>query len=95
MFISVFVLKFTFAQETPPPESKPEEAPIEEEAMQMQWAKAFQEAEKVFNSENQSSSIPMFEGLITQITEQKVKRGLTDPEMLLLLRSLDYLGQAN
>jgi len=89
------VVKFAFGQQTPPPESKPQEAPIEEEAMQMQWAKAFQEAEKVFNSENQTSSIPMFESLITQITEQKVKRGLTDPEMLLLLRSLDYLGQAN
>lgn len=93
--LCALVVKFTLAQETPPPESKPQEAPIEEEAMQMQWAKAFQEAEKVFNSENQTSSIPMFEGLITQITEQKVKRGLTDPEMLLLLRSLDYLGQAN
>jgi hypothetical protein len=93
--LCVLVVKYTIAQETPPPESKPQEAPIEEEAMQMQWAKAFQEAEKTFNSENQTSSIPMFEGLITQITEQKVKRGLTDPEMLLLLRSLDYLGQAN
>ena len=93
--LCVFVLKLTFAQETPPPESKPEEAPIEEEAMQMQWTRAFQEAETTFNSENQSSSIPMFENLITQITEQKVKRGLTDPEMLLLLKSLDYLGQAN
>jgi hypothetical protein len=93
--LCVLVVKFTFAQETPPPESKPQEAPIEEEAMQMQWTKAFQEAEKTFNSENQSSSIPLFENLITQITEQKVKRGLTEPEMLLLLRSLDYLGQAN
>lgn len=93
--LCVIVVKFSLAQETPPPESKPQEAPIEEEAMQIQWATAFQEAEKVFNSENQTSCIPMFEGLITQITEQKVKRGLTDPEMLLLLRSLDYLGQAN
>jgi PEGA domain/PDZ domain len=93
--LGVFVLKPAFTQETPPPESKPEEAPIEEEAMQMQWTKAFQEAEKVFNSAEQTSSIPLFENLITQITEQKVKRGLTDPEMLLLLRSLDYLGQAN
>jgi PEGA domain/Tetratricopeptide repeat len=93
--LSVFLLKIAFSQETPPPESKPEEAPIEEEAMQMQWTKAFQEAETTFNSANQTSSIPMFESLTTQITEQKVKRGLTDPEMLLLLRSLDYLGQAN
>ncbi len=87
---------FAFGQQTtPPPESGPEEAPIEEEAIQMQWSKTFQEAEAVFNSADQTSSIPMFEALITQITEKKVKRGLTDPEMLLLLRSLDYLGQAN
>ncbi|HSE41854.1 MAG TPA: PEGA domain-containing protein, partial [Acidobacteriota bacterium] len=97
VFVLNFILtSFALAQEAaPPPESKPEEAPIAEEALQMEWSKAFQEAETVFNSADQASSIPMFEALITQITEEKVKRGLTDPELLLLLRSLDYLGQAN
>ncbi len=96
VFVVLLWCVFAFAQEeTPPPDSKPEEAPIAEEALQMEWAKTFQEAESIFNSADQASSIPMFETLITQITEEKVKRGLTDPELLLLLRSLDYLGQAN
>jgi hypothetical protein len=96
VFVVFLLCAFVFAQEeTPPPESKPEETPLAEETMQMEWAKTFQEAENLFNSADQASSIPMFETLITQITEEKVKRGLTDPETLLLLRSLDYLGQAN
>lgn len=72
----------------------PTEELIPEEAQQQKWTKAFQDAEKVFNSENQSDSIALFQNLIADITAEKVKRSLSDAEKLMLLRSLDYLGQA-
>src|SRR3990172_2991952 len=75
-------------------EAGPQEEMIPEEAQQEQWSHIFQEAEKVFNSENQSACIAMFQDLISQLTEQKIRRTLTEPERILLLRSLDYLGQA-
>jgi tetratricopeptide (TPR) repeat protein len=76
------------------PQSGPQEELIPEEMQQQKWTEAFQNAEKVFNSENQADCIPMFQDLITQITQEKMKRPLTDAEKLFLLRSLDYLGQA-
>jgi len=74
-------------------ETQPQEEMIPEEAQQEQWKTAFEKAEAMFNSEQQSASIPLFQDLIRQITEEKVKRPLTEPERQLLLRSLDYLGQ--
>jgi tetratricopeptide (TPR) repeat protein len=74
--------------------SQPQEEMLPEEAQQQQWTKTFQEAEALFNSADQATSIPVFQDLITQITEQKIKRGLSDPEQLILWKSLDYLGEA-
>jgi tetratricopeptide (TPR) repeat protein len=96
-FLFFLLLVFSVAiaqQESPPPGSKPQEEALPEEAQQQDWTKAFQAAESTFQSDNQPASIPMFQDLITQIVEQKVKRGLTQPEQSLLQRSLDYLGQA-
>lgn len=96
LLLCILIASQLLAQETvPPPPGGPEETPIEEEAQQQEWAKAFQEAEAMFNSAEQTSSIPMFENLVTKITEEKIKRGLTEPELFLLYKSLDYLGQAN
>ncbi len=91
----LFLLSFApaaFNQETPP--SGPQEEMIPEEAQQETWTKSFQAAETAFNSDAPGNSIPMFQNLITGITEQKLKRGLTEPEQIMLWRSLDYLGQA-
>ncbi len=74
-------------------QTQPQEEMIPEEAQQEQWKAAFEKAEALFNSEQQSSSTPLFQELIRQITEEKVKRPLTEPERQLLLKSLDYLGQ--
>lgn len=82
-----------FAQETPQPEQGPQEELIPEEAQLQNWTKAFTEAEAVFNSVDQPQSIPLFQTLIANITAEKMKRSLTEPERLLLLKSLDYLGQ--
>ena len=82
-----------FAQETPPPSDRPQEEMIPEEAQLQDWNKEFAAAEAVFNSENQAQSIPMFQSLVGKITAEKMKRELTEPEKLVLLKSLDYLGQ--
>ena len=82
-----------FAQETPPPDQGPQEEMIPEEAQLQDWTKAFAQAEGVFNSENQPQSIPLFQDLVAKITAEKMKRPLTEPEKVLLLKSLDYLGQ--
>ena len=81
------------AQETAP-QTGPTEELIPEEAQQQKWTQAFQAAEKVFNSETQNDSIALFQNLIADITAEKVKRSLSDAEKLMLVRSLDYLGQA-
>lgn len=75
-------------------ESAPQEQPLPEEAQQQKWSESFQEAEKAFNSDNPSSCIPLFQDLSNQIMDQKSKGPLAQPELLLLLHSLDYLGQA-
>lgn len=80
-------------QEPPLTESEPEEEMLPEEAQQQEWSKAFQQAEVQFNSADQAASISSFQNLITQITEEKIKRGLSEPEQLILWKSLDYLGQ--
>lgn len=72
----------------------PHEEMLPEEAQQQEWTKAFQDAETVFKSENQTDSIPLYQDLIAKITEQRLKRQLSDPERLLLFRSLDHLGLA-
>ncbi len=87
--LCLFLLLHTgLAQET-----KPVEEMIPEEAQQERWKADFEKAEAVFNSEQQSASTPLFQDLIRQLTEEKVKRPLTEPERQLLLKSLDYLGQ--
>lgn len=90
----LLVSLYGFTQTPPPEESAPKEEPLPEEAQQQQWTDSFQQAETAFNSDNPASSIPLFQELIKQITEQRVRRELTQPEDLLLYRSLDYLGQA-
>lgn len=92
VLLYLLVSAITFGQQAP--QSGPQEEMIPEEVQQQNWTKTFQEAETAFNSDTPGNSIPIFQNLITEITEQKVKRGLTDPEQLMLLRSLDYLGQA-
>jgi len=87
--ILLILLRPGFAQET-----QPQEGMIPEEAQQEKWKTAFENAENVFNSEQQPDCIPLFQGLIRDLTEEKVKRPLTEPERQLLLKSLDYLGQA-
>lgn len=89
----VLLSVLAWAQETAP-QGGPQEEMLPEEAQQQQWTKAFQSAEEVFKSENQSASIPMYQDLVSQITEQRLKRQLSDPEKLLLYRSLDHLGLA-
>jgi tetratricopeptide (TPR) repeat protein len=84
---------FAWAQETPP-QGGPQEEPLPEEAQQQQWTTAFQAAEEVFKSENQTDSIALYQDLIAKITEQRMKHPLNDPEKLLLFRSLDHLGLA-
>ena len=79
-----------FAQD----QTAPKEESLPEEAQQQNWSQSFQEAEKTFNSDNPSASITLFQDLIGQITEQKLKRELSQPEQLMLWKSLDYLGQA-
>ncbi len=83
----------TGAQELQPPGQGPQETEIPEEALLQTWTKLFQDAEAVFNSENQPQSIPLFQDLLNRINEEKNKRKLMDPEQSLFLRSLDYLGQ--
>ena len=83
-----------WSQQVTEPAQGPTEEALPEEAEQQQWATAFQEAEKIFNSEEQSNSVPMFQSLIEQLTEQRLKRTLSAPEQQILFRSLDYLGQA-
>ena len=92
-WIVLFLCSFLFAA-ADAQEAGPQEEMIPEEAQQQKWTQNFQEAEKVFNSENQANSIPLFQDLISQITEEKGRRTLPEPERLLLLKSLDYLGQA-
>jgi tetratricopeptide (TPR) repeat protein len=82
-----------FAQNTPPPDQGPQEQMLPEEAELQDWNKAFADAEAVFNSENQTQSIPMYQDLIAKITSEQMKRALTEPEKALLLKSLDHLGQ--
>ena len=91
--ILLLICSCLFAQETPPPGQGPQEEMIPEEAQLQNWNKAFTDAEAVFNSENQSQSIPLFQDLVGKITAEKMKRPLTEPERVLLLKSLDYLGQ--
>jgi tetratricopeptide (TPR) repeat protein len=97
IFTLVFVpASWPRTQQEPPlteSETQPEEEMLPEEAQQQEWSKTFQQAETQFNSADQGSSIPAFQNLIAQITEAKIKRGLTEPEQLLLWKSLDYLGQ--
>src|SRR5438309_12075285 len=96
----LFLIVFSFfsfnlmAQEIPPPTSGPREEPIPEEAQQQKWTAAFQDAEKAFNSDTPESSIPLFQNLVTEISDQKNQRQLSQSELSLLWRSLDYLGQA-
>jgi len=92
-FFILLLCSGIFAQETPPPGQGPQEELIPEEAQLQKWNKAFSDAEALFNSENQPQSIPMFQELIANITAEKMKRPLTEPERLLLFKSLDYLGQ--
>lgn len=92
-FLILLLAVFAWAQETAPQQG-PQEEMLPEEAQQEQWSKAFQAAEDVFKSEDQAASIPMYQDLISQITEQRLKRPLSDPERLLLFRSLDHLGLA-
>jgi tetratricopeptide (TPR) repeat protein len=94
LFLALLFCLTLYAQETPPPGQGPQEELIPEEAELQTWNKAFTDAEAVFNSENQSQSIPLFQDLIGKITAEKMKRTLTEPERQLLLKSLDYLGQA-
>ena len=82
-----------FAQDTPAPGQGPQEEMIPEEAQLQNWNKAFTNAESVFNSENQSQSIALFQDLVGKITTEKMKRPLAEQEKILLLKSLDYLGQ--
>ncbi len=96
LWIPVFLLIFAasaFNQENSS-QSRPQEEMIPEEAQQQTWTRSFQEAETAFNSDAPGNSIPLFQNLIAAITEEKLKRGLTEPEQLMLWRSLDYLGQA-
>ena len=92
VLLYLLVSAITFGQQAPP--SGPQEEMIPEEAQQQNWTRTFQEAETAFNSDTPGNSIPIFQKLIAEITEQKVKRGLTEPEQMMLWRSLDYLGQA-
>jgi tetratricopeptide (TPR) repeat protein len=92
-FIVLLACTSLLAQEIPPPGAGPEEELIPEEAQLQEWQKAFTEAESVFNSINQPQSIQLFQDLSSKITAEKMKRPLTEPERLLLLKSLDYLGQ--
>ncbi|MCI0602299.1 PEGA domain-containing protein [bacterium] len=93
-FFILLLCSCLFAQELPPVDQGPEEELIPEEAELQKWNKAFADAEGVFNSENQTQSIPLFQDLVGKITAEKMKRPLTEPERLLLYRSLDYLGRA-
>ena len=93
--IILFLCACLTAQESPPPGSGPKEEDIQEEAQFQTWQKLFTDAEAVFNSENQSQSIPLFQDLVAKITAEQSKRPLEDAEKQLLLRSLDYLGQGH
>jgi tetratricopeptide (TPR) repeat protein len=93
LFLIFFICTFAFAQETPPPGQGPEEQLIPEEAQLQNWTRLFSEAEAVFKSENQPQSVALFQDLVSKITAEKMKRPLTEPERILLLKSLDYLGQ--
>lgn len=93
LILILLCCSIVFAQETPPPGQGPEEELIPEEAQLQTWNRMFAEAEAVFKSENQPQSIPLFQDLIAKITAEKMKRPLTEPERMLLLKSLDYLGQ--
>jgi len=92
-FFIFLICSCLLAQEAPPPGQGPQEELIPEEAQLQNWNKAFADAEAVFNSENQSQSIPLYQDLVAKITTEKMKRPLTEPEKVLLLKSLDHLGQ--
>lgn len=72
----------------------PQEQPLPEEVQQQKWSDAFQAAEKIFNSDDPASCIPLFQDLSNQIMDQKSKGTITQPELLILLHSMDYLGEA-
>lgn len=57
------------------------------------WKAQFVQAERVFNGRNQSDCIPMFQGIVEQMTTEGKTRLLTPDEIELLSRSIDYLGQ--
>ncbi|HSP07471.1 MAG TPA: PEGA domain-containing protein, partial [Acidobacteriota bacterium] len=94
LILLLLLAGFGWAQETAPARQGPQEEMLPEEAQQEQWSKAFQAAEDVFKSEDQSASIPLYQALVAQITEQRLKHDLNGPEQLLLYRSLDHLGLA-
>jgi hypothetical protein len=68
--------------------SQPESAEMDK------WTKAFQSAETMFYSRTQYSCVPLFQNLISRMMEVRTDRDLTDSEILLLGKSLDYLAQA-
>ncbi|HSE41748.1 MAG TPA: PEGA domain-containing protein [Acidobacteriota bacterium] len=58
------------------------------------YAEQFKRAESVFNSRNQFQSISMFQRLTGALEAEARKRDLENEELQLLVRSYDFLGQA-
>lgn len=85
---------FAWTQNPPAPGQGPQEEMLPEEAQQQEWTKAFQQAEDAFKAEDQTLSIPLYQDLVAKITVVRTQRPLSDPEKLVLFRSLDHLGQA-
>ena len=73
----------------------PQEEMLPEEAQQQQWTKAYQDAENCFQIRESNRQHSAVSGsCIAKITEQRLKRQLSEPEQLLLYRSLDHLALA-
>src|SRR5262245_3111417 len=58
------------------------------------WQQDFGKAEAIFNGRTQEDSIPLFEDLVSRISDESQRRLLTLEEVKLMARSLDYLGQS-
>jgi len=82
------------AQQDSPDETGLAGGPEDREGEREVLASTFREAEVLFNSADQSLSIPLMEKFITATAEQKTRRGLSEFEQTMLWKALDYLGQA-
>jgi tetratricopeptide (TPR) repeat protein len=64
------------------------------QAQSKDWNELFNEAQKRFESIQQTGSIPMFESLIRSIESESKQRSLTKEEQSIIEKCYDLLGQA-